>query len=92
MDVWEHLVANSTLSEGDGDAWEHLINPSGEGGGGITINTNVTSIMEENAILLSELPSTTPLIKEVIVTITEIENITSIQEIPKELLDGNGIC
>ena len=37
MDVWENLVANSTLAEGDGDAWEHLINPSGEGGGGITI-------------------------------------------------------
>ena len=29
MDVWETLVAGSTLSEDDGDAWEHLTNPSG---------------------------------------------------------------
>ena len=33
MTAWEHMVANSTLDEADGDAWEHLINPSGEGGG-----------------------------------------------------------
>ena len=33
MDAWEHMVANSTLDEADGDAWEHLMNPSGEGGG-----------------------------------------------------------
>ena len=33
MTVWEHLVTNSTLAEADGDAWEHLTNPSGEGGG-----------------------------------------------------------
>ena len=92
MDTWEHLVANSTLAEADGDAWEHLTNPSGEGGGGITINTNVTSLQEENAIMLAELPSTTPLLREVVTTITEIENITSIQEMPKESLDGNGIC
>ncbi len=35
MTVWEHLVANSTLAEAEGDAWEHLTNPSGEGGGGL---------------------------------------------------------
>ena len=33
MTVWEHLVNNSTLAEAEGDAWEHLTNPSGTGGG-----------------------------------------------------------
>ena len=27
MDMWEYVVANSTLAEGDGDFWEHLSNP-----------------------------------------------------------------
>ena len=33
MTFWDHLVNNSTLAEAEGDTWEHLINPSGEGGG-----------------------------------------------------------
>ena len=90
MTVWDHLVANSTLAEADGDAWEHLINPSGEGGGGITIINSVTSLTEEPSIMLSELPNTTSLIGEVSERITEIDTTQSIREIPEGEL--NGIC
>ena len=27
MDMWEYVVANSSLAESDGDFWEHLTNP-----------------------------------------------------------------
>ena len=31
MDMWEHVVANSKLTEGAGDFWEHLSNPANLG-------------------------------------------------------------
>ena len=51
MSVWEHFVANSTLAEGDGDAWEHLTNPSGTGGeGGLTINSELILVGADNPV------------------------------------------
>ncbi len=62
----------------------------GEGGGGITIITEVYSLMEENAIILSEVSTTSPLQEEVVAQIVEVNNTDSLQEAIGEQI--NGIC
>ena len=83
MTVWEHLVFNSTLAEADGDAWEHLIYPNGEGGGGdIIINSELVLIEECPIIKVSEhsdtvsIEDTSPIliqVEEDIILISEVE-------------------
>ena len=53
MSIWEMAVANSTLAEGDGDFYEHLANPSGDGGGGVVINSELVFIGVEEPVEVS---------------------------------------
>jgi len=87
MDAWSILKANSTLESGD--AWEHLTNPSGEGGG-IIIKTEVDSLKEEDSIILAEVSTTSSLREELTEKIVEVQDTESIQETTGESLDG--IC
>ena len=84
MTYWEHLVANSTLAEAEGDVWEHLLNPNGEGGGGgeIFFGSDVVIIEEENAILLAEVNDTVVFIEQAtddVIVIFEVEDTELIQ-------------
>ena len=82
MTVWEHLVFNSTLAEADGDAWEHLVNPSGEGGGDIIINSELVFIEDYPTVKISEYSDTISIedtssilikVEEDIILISEVE-------------------
>jgi hypothetical protein len=45
MDAWEILYDNSTLASGD--AWEHLNNQEGGGGGDITISGYISASIDQ---------------------------------------------
>lgn len=87
MTVWDHLVANSTLAETAGDAWEHLTNPSGEGGGGdIIVNSEINYLFDEADDTISD--------GDPIIRIKEDTSIINIMESVVDLIseadnDGN---
>jgi len=86
MTVWDHLVANSTLAEEDGDAWEHLTNPSGEGGG-LIINSDVVFIAEDKVIEIKEDNNIIEIKEQKPIFIEELDIIDEIIEDEGDVID-----
>lgn len=90
MTVWEHLVANSTLAEGDGDAWDHLTHPSGTGGSGdIIINSELVKVEEEAPIRIIEYSEKVGIIEVEEIVVTDYD---PTDEINEEKDDVNVVC
>ena len=85
MTAGQHIVNNSTLLTGI--AWDHLINPSGEGGGGIVINSERVVIIEEPIIKLVEYSDKVVIIEEQVVSIVEKDDVVTILDQEKEEID-----
>lgn len=88
MTVWDHLVSNSTLAEAEGDAWEHLINPSGEGGGGdIIINSELITVTEDPVINVVEYSDKVAIIEDDVIILVETDDVIQITIKDEDNLD-----
>lgn len=88
MTYWEHLVTNSTLLEADGDVWEHLTNPSGEGG--VVINSELIKVKKIDDVVV-EVESDVVLVEEVKLVEVEVKSdIIYVKELKREVI--NVVC
>ena len=87
MTAGQNIVANSTLLTGT--AWDHLINPSGVGGGGVVINSELVKVKEESLISIVEYSDKVAIIEVEEIVVTDYD---PTDEINEEKDDVNVVC